>query len=263
MCVRVGQVTLNIVDTHGMMDTSFDTYSEDIIKLAGAIATNDCKGLIIVCIKMYERVDESTLATLATLHKKYGESIWHHVIIALTNADRYEEHKWLKSKRFGTRKQQFLSDKFSSIVRECKDSIKEYFTADKMKVKESCYFGMMQPQFEMLEIPIIPTSQLDEYEMSRMKQVGYQYWFDVLLIKCCQRLQGCGLIHIHKERLTRLPSELVVKEIGKEAFDKLKSSRNKLAIILGAIMYHIWYKYHYFKKSAILPRFERQPSDQA
>ena len=136
----MGQVTLNIVDTHGMMDTSLVTYSADIIKLAGAIATNDCKGLIIVCIKMYERVDESTLATLATLNKKYGESIWHHVIIALTNADRYEEHKWLKSKRFWMRKQEFLFDKFSSMVQECKDSIKEYFTADKNESQRKLLF---------------------------------------------------------------------------------------------------------------------------
>ena len=63
--------------------------------------------------------------------------------------------------------------------------------------------------FDELEIPLIPTSQLDKYEMDRMKKVGYGYWFDQLLIKCCQSVQGAGLIQVHESRLKKLPTYLV------------------------------------------------------
>ena len=255
--VQVGQVTVNVIDTHGMMDPMMGpgTHNEDAIELVGAIATNESKGVIVVCIKMYERVDESTLMMLATLHKKFGESVWNHVIIALTNADRYEENKWL-SQRFRKSKKEFLVEKFAETVKERQKNIKEYFTAD-TKVKKSCKIGMATESFNKLKIPIIPTAQLDEYEMKRMKQVGCEYWFDVLLIKCCQRLQGCGLIQIHEERLSKLPTKIVRNEISEEVFEMLQRSKSKSAVILGIIKYYMWYKFMYHKKTAAtLPRFD-------
>ena len=54
------------------------------------------RGVIIVCIAMHEKMDDSTIKPLAALQNKFGYEIWTHVIIALTKADRFEAEKWLE-----------------------------------------------------------------------------------------------------------------------------------------------------------------------
>ena len=127
---------------------------------------------------MHQRVNESTLEILVQLDKKFGLDIWKHVVIASTKADRYEENKWLESKRFGKSSNTFLAEKFAEVIKEQKESLKEFFTALSDQVSPSCYLGMTEEEFDQLMIPIVPSSQLNELEMNRMKQVGYGYWFD-------------------------------------------------------------------------------------
>ena len=254
--IQVGQVTLNVVDTHGMMDPSEGSHNEDTIELMSSITRNEMKGMLIVCIEMHERIDESTLEALAKLHKRFKDQcIWQYVVFALTKADRYDEHEWLEAKKFGKSKKAFLREKFAEALENCKTSLKGYFTNNAtIKVKQSCRIGMSAEEFD--KIPIIPTSKLKMHTLDRMKQVGCQYWFDVLLIKCCQRIQGCGLIRIHEERLSKLPSEVVRQEIGDKAFEMLQKTKSNSEFILGIIQYYIWYKHMYHKETATLPRFE-------
>ena len=254
---EVGQVTLNVVDTHGMMDTSPGTHKEDTIAIVDSIVRKESKGVLIVCIEMYERVDKSTLKALAKLHGRYKKDVWYLVVIALTKADKYEEHKWLKLERFGKSKKECLSEKFAATVEKCKTDLKSYFTAANTEVKPSCYFGMTEEEFDELNIPIIPTSELNKVALDRMKRVGCGYWFDILLIKCCQRLRGCGLLIIHEKRLMKLPLELVRQEVGQEAVEWIENNKSKWACILGII--YVWYqKYTYYKETATLPRLQQQ-----
>ena len=249
--MKVGQVTINIIDTRGTKDVVKDTrdHDKEIVEIAGEIVKTG-KGVILICIKMYERVDDSTLATLATLHKKLEITFWKHVIVALTFADRYEEHKWLKSN-------ESLSKKFKEEVEKRKRLLKRYFTAANDEASPSCLIGMEDEDFDKLKIPVIPTSQLDKYETDRMKKVGCGYWFDQLLIKCCQRVQGAGLIQVHEARLKKLPTELVKQELDGQAYEKLRK-KQKIALVLGII--YTWYQeYKYFKKVRTMSRFEEKP----
>ena len=70
MKIAVGKVILNVFDTRGTMDASPEAHEKATIEIVGNILDAE-KGVIIICIKMYERIDESTLATLAMLHQKY------------------------------------------------------------------------------------------------------------------------------------------------------------------------------------------------
>ena len=55
MCIQVGQVSVNVVDTPGTKDTGAGRHDEDTTQLVGQIVTKG-KGIIIICIKMYDRV---------------------------------------------------------------------------------------------------------------------------------------------------------------------------------------------------------------
>ena len=227
MKIAVGNVILNVFDTRGTMDVSPEAHDRDTIEIVGNIFDAE-KGVIIICIKMYERIDESTLATLAMLHKKYGLRIWKHVVIVLTMADRYEENKWLKSKEFKESeesKSEFVIKKFRDAVDNRKDLLRTYCTNEALQ--PSCCIGMDKKDFDDLKIPVLPTSQLEKHEIDRMKQVDCGYWFDQLLIKCCQRVQGCGLIQVHEKRLMKLPNKLMEQEVSGEMFDKLKKKKDK------------------------------------
>ena len=184
VCIQLDEVVINVVDTHGMRDTSQDTLDEETLEIVSKYINNETEGVIIVCIEMHQRVNESTLEILVQLDKKFGRDIWKHVVIASTKADRYEENKWLESKRFGKSSNTFLAEKFAEVIKEQKESLKEFFTALSDQVSPSCYLGMTEEEFDQLMIPIVPSSQLNELEMNRMKQVGYGYWFDQLIVKC-------------------------------------------------------------------------------
>ena len=242
------------------MDTSPEAHDRDAIDIVGKILETG-KGIIIICIKMYERIDESSMATLAMLHQKYGLRIWKHVVIVLTMADRYEEHKWLKLKlkppKFEGSNSEFLIKKFRDEVDNRKNLLKTYCT-DKT-LQPSCCIGMTdEDEFNNLKIPVLPTSQLKKHEMDRMKQVDCGYWFDQLLIKCCQRVQGCALIQVHEKRLMKLPNKLMQQEVSGEMFNKLKKKKDAWENLFGII--YTWYQeYTYFKRVSTMSRLVWQP----
>ena len=84
--IQVGdEVRVNIIDTCETMSTSKGRQTdEDIVQLVGAIVAKEPKGVAIICIDMYDQLDEHTLETLALLHKRFGDEFWSHVVIALT-----------------------------------------------------------------------------------------------------------------------------------------------------------------------------------
>ena len=220
--IQVGQGSVNIFDTHGMMSRSvMETLDEMIIKCTD--------GVIILCMDMYEGLDESTLEPLALLHKKFGRRFWSRVIIALTKADCYEEQKWLMTKSGPESKREFLSVTFAVELEERRTIIlRKDFTATADQALPRCHIGMSERNFD--EIPIIPTSLLDRPALERMEQVGHGYWFDLLLIKCCQRLraQGSGL-QIHQDRLSQLPPELIRHELSRTEYRWFRRNRRLMS----------------------------------
>ena len=58
-------------------------------------AHNDASGVLIVYIPMHDRLVESAVETIATLHRKFGKEIWRYSVIALTKADQYPREDWL------------------------------------------------------------------------------------------------------------------------------------------------------------------------
>ena len=127
---------------------------------------------------------------------------------------------WLKSKRFFECTQPSLQGKFTEEVEEWRNNLRNLFTATADQVHPSCHIGMTAQEFDRIKIPVIPTSQLDRGELDKMKHVGYGHWFDRLLIKCCQKLQGSGL-RLHNERLSKLPHDLAKQEFDEEEYRSL------------------------------------------
>ena len=262
--IAVGDVELQVIDTRGMKDATKATkQDEETFDKISRIISNDgtsTNGVLIVCIEMHERVDESTIATLAMLHKRFEVNVWYRAVIALTKADRYEESKWPEPpKRLGRRSmtKAFYKDNFTKKINECKEDLKYYFTREDCKPK--CHIGMTSEQFDELDIPIVPTSELTGEAMKRMKKVGQEYWLDELIVSCCQREKGIVLLRLHKYRLCNLPSSLVHKleqeylakdMITNKEFRKVGIS--KLWFILGPKGY--WNRY--CKEVSSIPRFE-------
>ena len=142
--IQVGnEVSVNIIDT--CSTGKGRQTDEDIVQLVGAIVAKEPKGVAIICIDMYNQLDEHTLETLVLLHKRFGDKFWSHVVIALTNAECYNEHEWLKSKWFFECTQSFLRTKFAEKVEEWRNNLRNSFTAT-------------SDRFD--RIPVIPTSQL-------------------------------------------------------------------------------------------------------
>ena len=221
--------SVNIFDTHGLTGIS-----ETI--LDNAMISSRSKVVIIHCMDMYEELDESLLKALTLFHRKFGRYFWLRVIIALTKADCYEEHKWLMSKL----ESGALEDKFEVDLEKWRTILKEKFTAKVDRVGPSCHVGMTVREFSLvLNIPVIPTSQLNQYALERMQQVGHGFLVrrtahQMLLIKCCQRLraQNCRL-QVHRSRLSQLPRH-VWQEFSKAECRRLKRNRRKSADFHGA-----------------------------
>ena len=205
---------MNIFDTCGL-----EGISETILKFT---ITNRATGVIILCMDMYEQLHKSTLEALAQLHKRFGWKFWLHVVIVLTKADCYEEHKWLRSKSESETVKNFLTIKFAEELEKQKTILRKAFTATADQALPRCHIGMTEREFDdVFKIPIIPTSQLNQHALERMEQVGHGYWFDILLIKCCQRLRaqprGCWL-QVHRDRLSQLPPELSRQELSRAEY---------------------------------------------
>ena len=205
----VGNVDVTIVDTRGLCDGMKDANDDKTVRLMGEVLNNDRSGVIIICLELHQRMDESTLKPMVFLHRQFGREIWAHVIIALTKADRYEKEKWLKDRPRGKSKAEYLVCRFYEEVRRCKQYLQMMFTGDEMK--SECRIGMTECEFEELKIPVIPTSQLGRTEIRKMNKVGYDYWFDELLLHCCARDNDAGIIQIHPQRMANIPNEVLRK----------------------------------------------------
>ena len=257
----VGNVDVTIIDTRGLCDGLKDTNDDETVQLMGDVLKNDRSGIIIICLEMYQRVDESTLKPLVFLHRQFGREIWPHVIIALTKADRYEKDKWLEDCPKGKRKQEYLVGKFHEEVEYFKAYLQTIFTGEELNPEYQ--IGMTQCEFDELQIPVIPTSQLRKTEMSKMNSVGREYWFDELLLHCCARDKDAGIIQIHPDRMANLPNIIPrrIKDILAEKGRYLTEWARKRRMEPGLLKYaaviawtcHWWL---YYKNVTASSRFQ-------
>ena len=230
--IQVGKGNVNVINSDEMMDKSTRTHESMVTELLA------CKnGVIIVCIEMNTRVDESFLEELALLHKKFGQDFWSCTIIALTKADCYEEHKWLMSKSESKTDKCFLKEKFTEGLERRRSVLKKKFTAVVDQALPHRHIGMSEEVFD--KIPIIPTAQLNQYSQERMNQVGNGHWFDLLLIKCCQKLRAQGFeLQANRDRLSHLPPGLLKQELSREEYTLY--FRNRMSSMLAEP--HTWHK---------------------
>ena len=275
--LQVNQVSVNIINASDMINTSDeDRHNDYIAQLVGAtIVANESKGVVIICIEMHDQLDKHTLATLALLHKRFGEKFWKHAIIALTNANGYDEEKWLKSHKAELN---FLESLFECLLKLCcqrmtegniikgkfagemekwRNDLREGFTATADQVQPNCHIGMTEEEFDEIEIPVVPTSQLDERALVKMKRVGYGHWFDLLLIKCCQRLQG-SRIRLHNERLSKLPPDVAYDVLYEDEYSRFLRNKPLLVKMVPGIshLYTYLQQEEYYLHASSLPRFE-------
>ena len=202
--LAVGGYKVTVTDTPGMFESA-DRGNEDQIacKLQG-IVTNDRNGFVVVCIEMFAGriTDRNNVAPLAFLHQKCGKEIWRHVIIALTKADQYSKDLWLTEKAgILTSEKKILTEKFKSYLDEAKETLRECFTC---RAREDCHIGMTEEEFDELNIPILPTSKLFDPFLEKMRLVGHESWFDMLLVELCKRESGVILVSVHSKRLLNL-----------------------------------------------------------
>ena len=194
-----------IVDTRGMMGESGAKLDDKTAQLIDKIITNDANGVIIVCITMFDRFDSATLETLAFLHEKFGDTFWSRVVVTMTKADNFIVNDWLTMKKpAGCKKSnnRFLVEQFTREIEQRKASLKKYMTSHEK-------FGMSENDFDKLLIPVIPTSRFgDEASTKKMVRVEYGFWFDQLIVYCCQRERGGGVLQIHAKRLAVLPRKV-------------------------------------------------------
>ena len=203
-----------VYDTQGLFgDSSQPAIMDETAELIEKMCSNDVNGVLIVCLPMYERFDKSTKDTLTMLHRKFGDqNIWKHAVIVLTKADLFPD-EWLESKKWWQRSAPILKRKFEETHSDCRKFLKEMFTKTIDGINPP---WMTEEEFD--DIPILPTSKLTEAALSKMEDVGHQFWFENLLIKCCEREQGTVLINIHSKRLAAL---------SKEAYRQVKETLGK------------------------------------
>ena len=149
-------------------------------------------------------------------------------------------------------------------IRDNKQHIRRLFTDTEMK--ESCRIGMSKEKFDKLNIPIIPVSRhLHEEDAKRMEKAGYGSWFDYLLVECTTREKGVGLLQIHKERLSHLPSniEAPIKQYIEprhlEHARKLANDHPRIGRLYLIIFRKLYLKYCR-KHIVCAPRFEKAKS---
>ena len=124
---------------------------DETAELIGKMCTNDANSVLIVCIPMHNRFDESTLMTL---QYKFGKQhIWQSAVIALTKADQYPI-EWEDSIKWWERSAPILEKKFNEALSECRKYLKEMFTQAK---NERSRPWMTEEKFDDI---IISTSKL-------------------------------------------------------------------------------------------------------
>ena len=105
-----GGISVSVYDTPGMYDAEHNRQEMSTIKLIGNVSNNDPSAILLVCMKMHDRLDESALKMIAAIekHKKQERSginpIWRYTVIALTEADCYPREDWLESKKWWERR---------------------------------------------------------------------------------------------------------------------------------------------------------------
>ena len=208
------------------LQSMFHSMSEDNEEeLIGKMCTNDANSVLIVCIPMHNRFDESTLMTL---QYKFGKQhIWQYTVIALTKADQYPS-VWKDSIKWWERSAPILEKKFNEALSECREYLKEMFTQAK---NERSRPWMTEEEFD--DIPIIPTSKLTRDALFKMEDVRHQFWFEELLIKCCERVPGTAMINIHSERLAAL-SEETIQKVSNSLHKSTNAIPTKIRNVFGA-----------------------------
>ena len=257
-------VSVYVYDTRGMFDAVAGDHEDKTTDSIGEVCRNDASGVLIVCIPMHDRLDESAVETIASLHQKFGKEIWRYAVIALTKADQYPRDQWLSqgSKKWYKKTEPILKTEFENYLQKCKNSLRTIFTSSEAGARRRCYIGMTKEEYDKLEIPILPTSTLTRDFVSKMRAVGHEYWFDLLLVECCKREQGMALVNIHSKRLNNLPDEIlklidpngVLEPRFLEFIQKLlKALGKKTPLIIAWNLYH---NYKYSHSVATAPRFE-------
>ena len=201
--IPVGDVVVNVCDTPGMFALNQERRDKETINDTAIVWLNDrFGGVLLVCIPMHTRMDKSTMQLIAHLsNNDIRKEIWQYVIVVLTKADEYPEREWLVNSR-GRKSRLVLSEKFKETLDTANEELKAIFTSPDVGLTEK----------EFLSIPILPTSQYTDnpIAMKKMEQVGFESWFDVLLLQCCKKDHGLGLLNIHKDRLANLRRDALV-----------------------------------------------------
>ena len=255
-------VSVYVYDTRGMFDAVAGDHENRTADSIGEVCRNDASGVLIVCIPMHDRLDESAVETIATLHRKFGKEIWRYSVIALTKADQYPREDWLTgSKKWYKKAEPILKTEFDKYLKKCEDSLRKIFTSPENVARRRCYIGMTEEEYNDLDIPILPTSSLSK-DVSKMRAVGHEYWFDMLLVECCKREQGMALVNIHSKRLSNLPDEFVklidpngvLEPRFIEFVQKfLKALGKKTRLIIA---WNLYRNYKYAQNVATAPRFQ-------
>ena len=261
--VEKGVSSVFVYDTRGMFDAVAGGHEETTMSSLHKVCSNDVSGMLIVCIPMHDRLDESAVETIATLYNKFGKDIWKKSVIALTKADEYPRDEWLVSKKWFNKAEPILKSEFERYLQKCKDILRENFTLSKDKARERSYIGMSVKEYDELEIPILPTSTLSSRDhLSKMRAVGHEYWFDLLLVECCKRERGMTLVNIHSKRLNNLPDEIVrqIDPTGVLGPDFivlvqtfLKTVGEKSSLLIA---WNVYQHYKYSRNVVQAPRFE-------
>ena len=255
--IFVGDVSVLVYDTRGLCDVSGEQHASETLDKIGEICNNDVHGLLLVCIDMHQRMDESTLKTLALIHRKFGKEIWRYAVIALTKADTYPTNEWLGEKSWWVRKRPILEEKFEAELHDAEVYLRSLFISTDADAGSENSIGLTREDFDELAIPFVPTSKLTNNEaMKRMEIVGHESWFDTLLVECVKRERGIALVKIHSQRLSRLPASVVEKRDPTGLFRKFV--REVLKSVIGDIL-PSWRLYwsRYCQKEMVLPRFEK------
>ena len=236
---------------------------ETTMSLLCEVCSNDVSGVLLVCISMHDRLDESAIETIATLHNKFEKDIWKKTVIALTKADQYPRDEWLKSKKWFNKAEPILKSEFERYLQKCKNILQKIFTSSVNEARSRSYIGMSEEEYNELEIPILPTSTLSSRDhLSKMRAVGHQYWFDLLLVECCKRERGMTLVNIHSQRLANLPDEIVRQidptgVLGPEFIiliqTLLRTVGEKTSLLIA---WNLYRHYKYSRNVVQAPRFE-------
>ena len=129
------------------------------------VCSNDVSGVLLVCISMHDRLDESAIETIATLHNKFEKDIWKKTVIALTKADQYPRDEWLKSKKWFNKAEPILKSEFERYLQKCTNIVQKFIVSPHFSYNEVTMsridIGMSEAsEYVELEIPTLPTVHL-------------------------------------------------------------------------------------------------------